>query len=332
MTSAQLDAVPPPPTGVMVELLQASLNALTPDLRAKAQWGFDEPERRNWHYVPRERQGVPLRAMSGAARDRVRELLAFTLGEAGLARAERIMRLEEPLGLIEGRPAYRDPLNYSLTVFGEPGGPAPWGWRIEGHHLSINVTARDTELLALVPLFFGSNPATVPAGYPMAGERVLGRESDLGFALVRALDETARREATISATSMGDIVAKPGRELSLRAREGLPLGRMAEADRNVALELISSWATCLRPGYAEAELARIRDAGVDDLRFGWGGPIDGKGAHYYRFHGPVTLIEFDNTQNDVNHIHTVWHDLERNFGQDLLRQHYASGAHVHHHG
>ena len=330
MISARLDAAPPP-TGAMAELLRAALAALPPDLRAKVHRGFDEPERHNWHYVPRERQGVPLRAMNEPARARVRDLLACTLGQTGLARADSIMRLEEPLGLIEGRPGYRDPLNYSLTVFGEPGGPAPLGWRIEGHHLSLNVTAQDAELLAIVPLFFGSNPATVPAGYPMAGERVLGRESDLGFALIRTLGEEARRDATISATSMGDIVAKPGREHSLQVREGLPLGRMAEPERNLALELVSSWAKCLRADYAEAELARIRDAGVSDLRFGWGGPIDGKGAHYYRFHGPVTLIEFDNTQNDVNHIHTVWHDLERNFGQDLLRAHYESGSHAHHH-
>lgn len=332
MTRAHLHAASPPSTGEMTGLLRAWLDTLAPDLQAKARWPFDEPERHNWHYVPRRRQGVPLRAMSDAARLRVRDLLAFTLSADGLGRVDGIMRLEETLGLIESRPAFRDPLNYSVTVFGEPGGAAPWGWRIEGHHVSLNVTARGTELLAVVPLFLGSNPATVPAGYPQAGTRALGPLSDQGFTLVRALDDGARAEATISSTSMGDIVATPGRERSLGEREGLPLGKMAAAEQNLALDLVASWARSLRTEFAEAELARIRDAGIEDLRFGWGGPIDGKRAHYYRLHGPVTLIEFDNTQNDVNHIHTVWHDLERNFGQDLLRAHYESGAHPHNHG
>ena len=309
----------------MATLATAFIEALSEPQRRRAMWPFDDGERFNWHYVPRERAGVPVEEMSPAAKTAVHDLLRHALSDVGYRKAVDVMSLEEPLGLIEHHQRhYRHPENYSVTVFGTPG-RLPWGWRIEGHHLSLNFTAVTEELFGVTPAFWGANPARVPEGYPMAGHRTLGRETDLSYQLIRSLGEAERARAIIATRSLGNIITEPGREDALRERQGLPLAVMEEGLRNLALELLETYAGNLRGELAEAELARMREAGLDQVHFAWGGPLEEGHANYWRLHGPITLIEYDNTQNNANHIHSVWHDLERNFGRDLLREHYAHG-------
>jgi hypothetical protein len=312
----------------MGALAAAFLESLNDEQRRRACWPFDDPQRFDWHYVPRPREGLPLGAMGEASRRAVHDLLNHALGEAGYQKATDILRLEGVLGRIEGRPQHRDPDNYSVTVFGRPG-KGPWGWRIEGHHLSLNFTAVSERLTAINPAFWGSNPARVPDDQPMAGHRVLGRETDLSFALIRGLDETLRTQAIIAPTSMGDIVTGPGREDALQRPEGLSLGAMPDGLRDLAMELIGTFAHNLSDGLAAVELDRIRQADLAAIRFAWAGALEPGEPNYWRLHGPITVIEYDNTQNDANHIHTVWHDPTRNFGRDLLREHYAGGGHHH---
>jgi hypothetical protein len=308
----------------MAKLAGAWLDSLPEEQRRAARWPFDHAERLNWHYAPRPRHGVPVKAMGTAARAALDRLLRHALSEAGYDKATGIMRLEEALGAIENRREFRDPENYSVTLFGEPG-QGPWGWRIEGHHLSLNLTATAGGELAVVPAFWGSNPARVPDGYPMAGHRLLGRETDLAYQLIRGLDEPPREKAIIAQSSLGNIVTGPERADLLLEPRGVTLSAMPGGMRNLALELMATYARNLRAELAEAELSRVREADVGKIRFAWGGPLESGHAHYFRLHGPITLLEFDNTQNDANHIHSVWHDLERDFGRDLLGEHYRHG-------
>jgi hypothetical protein len=312
----------------MAGLATSFLESLPSEQRQVAQRAFDDAERFNWHYVPRPRAGLAIRGMGDSAQRALSSLLHYALSDAGFEKAEDIMRLEEPLGLIEGRSHFRDPKNYSVTIFGEPG-RGPWGWRIEGHHLSLNFTALNEDVVAVVPTFWGSNPARVPEGYPMAGHRVLGRETELAYGLIRGLDGAARGRAIIAAGSLGNIITGPGREHALQEREGLPLSAMPEGLRDLAMELLGTYARNLRGELARRELDRVREAGIGDVHFAWGGALEAGHAHYWRLHGPITLIEFDNTQNDANHIHSVWHDLRHEFGGDLLRRHYEHGPHRH---
>jgi Protein of unknown function (DUF3500) len=313
----------------MASLAKALLETLPAPQRQVMQWPFETDERRNWHFVPRERAGVPLEAMAADAKAAVHDLLRHALSEVGYRKATDIMALEEPLGLIENHQRhYRHPENYSVTVFGDPG-RLPWGWRIEGHHLSLNFTALSEELIAVTPTFFGSNPAKVPDGYPMAGHRALARETDLSFELIRGLDEAQRARATIAESAPADIITIPGREDWLRERQGLPLAAMSEGLRNLAMELVADFTQSLRHDLAEAEFARIRGAGIEQIHFAWAGALEPGTPNYWRLHGPVSVIEYDNTQNEANHVHSVWHDLERNFGRDLLREHYETGHHAH---
>jgi hypothetical protein len=163
----------------------------------------------------------------------------------------------------------------------------------------------------------------------MAGHRGLARETDLSFALIQGLDDALRGHAIIRPTPIGDIVTGPGREDALQQPEGLKLGAMPDGLRDLAMELIGTFAHSLSGRLAEVELERIRSADAAVIHFAWAGALEPGEPNYWRLHGPITLIEYDNTQNQANHIHTVWHDPSRNFGGDLLREHYRGGGHAH---
>jgi hypothetical protein len=308
----------------------AFLGALPAEGRARAVFPFGDRERLNWHYVPRSREGVPFKAMPAPARTAAHELMKVSLSAVGYGKAVGVIQLEEVLRRLETFGFSRDPENYAFTVFGTPGAAGPWGWRVEGHHLSLNFTLVPGRPVAVTPAFLGANPAEVPSG-PRKGLRVLAAEQDLGRALVRSLTDGQRTRTVIAAQSLGDIVTGPGRADSLATPAGLPLADMTGEQRSLAVQLIEAYARNLRSELAEHELGRMREAGLERVHFAWAGPLDPGRAHYYRLHGPTLLVEFDNTQNNANHIHSVWHDPRRDFGQDLLRAHYERGHRHHHH-
>jgi Protein of unknown function (DUF3500) len=308
----------------MARAALAFLGALDSRRRRQATFSFAHAERQNWHYVPRRREGVPLKDMAADARTAALALLQVGLSAAGYAKARDVLRLEGVLRQLETFGGFtRDPDNYAVTIFGAPEQPAPWGWRFEGHHLSLNFTVAPGRAIAVTPAFFGANPAEVPSG-PLKGLRVLQAEQDLGVALAGGLDPGQRARATIAAESLGDIVSGPGRGESLRTPAGVPLGDLGAESRALAMRLLETYARNMRADLAETELRKLHAAGLERVHFAWAGPVDPKRPHYYRLHGPTLLIEYDNTQNDANHIHSVWHDPRGDFGADVLGAHYRS--------
>jgi uncharacterized protein DUF3500 len=300
------------------------LGALDSRRRQQATFPFAHAERRNWHYVPRRREGVALKDMPADARTAALALLQVGLSAAGYAKARDVLRLEGVLRQLETFGGFtRDPDNYAVTIFGAPEQPAPWGWRFEGHHLSLNFTVAPGRAIGVTPAFFGANPADVPSG-PLKGLRVLQAEQDLGLALAGGLDPAQRARAMIAAESLGDIVSGPGRGESLKTPAGVPLGDLGAESRALALRLIETYARNMRADLAEAELRTLHGAGFERVHFAWAGPVDPKRPHYYRLHGPTLLIEYDNTQNNANHIHSVWHDPRGDFGADALGAHYRT--------
>src|SRR5215813_11660143 len=306
----------------------AWLNALPSDARRRAVFGMPDKERENWHYVPRRREGVPFKEMPASARASAHELMKASLSGMGYGKAVGVMRLEEVLRRLETFGLSRDPDNYAFTLFGAPGSSSPWGWRLEGHHLSLNFTLVPGKPVAMTPAFFGANPAQVPSG-PQRGLRALAAEQDLGRALIQSLSDAQKSRAVIATHSLGDIVSGPGRAESLAAPAGLPVADMTGDQRTQAIRLVEEYARNMRGELAEQELARMRQADPVLIHFAWAGPIVPGEAHYYRLHGPTLLIEYDNSQNNANHIHSVWHDPRRDFGLDLLKAHYDHG---HRHG
>ena len=295
------------------------LSALDDRQRAAASFPFDDPGRTRWAYVPRARIGLPLRAMNAEQRAAAFAVLGTGLSERGTRLAHGIIELE-------GTVLRRDPELYYLALFAGPGGPHPWGWRFEGHHLSVNVTDLGQHGQIVAPLFMGADPARVPSG-PLEGLRLLAAEEDLAFELLRMLDPRQRARATIAAQTFGDILTGNDPAVGPMAFAGLPAAEMTAAQQGQLRRLLELYAGRMADSSAHRQLQRIEEAGFDRLHFAWAGAHRPRNPHYYRIHGPTVLVEYDNSQNSANHIHTVWRDLENDFGGDLLRKHYAGQPH-----
>lgn len=312
---------------------RAFLSVLDERQRVDASVAFDDPERLNWSYVPQERAGIPLRAMDAGQRLAALGLVNMGLSERGTRLAGSIMELEGTLRELEqaaGSPwaARRDPGLYYLTLFGHPGAAQPWGWRFEGHHLSVNVTDLGPHGEIIAPVFMGANPARVPSG-PQQGLRLLGAEEDLAFDLLDMLDARQRGRATIATQTTGDIHTRNDPAVVPMPMAGLPAAEMTAVQQRQLRQLLELYAGRMADDVAHQQLGRIEKAGFARLHFGWAGAHRRGEPHYYRIHGPTVLVEYDNTQNNANHVHTVWRDLENDFGGDLLRRHYARQTHPH---
>lgn len=306
------------------------LEVLTSAQRGKTVFPFAASERMNWHYVPRSRSGLAFKEMTPVQRQRARALLAAGLSQAGMLKAEAIMSLEAVLRDLEDGSIVRDPEKYYVTIFGEPGPAAPWGWRVEGHHVSVNITVVGDDAIAGAPLFFGTNPAEVRSG-PKKGLRVLAGEEDLGRALVTSLDGELRKIAIISTQAPSEILTGADRRISRERPAGVAAERLPAGARKSLRRLIEEYCRRLRPEIADADLAEIERAGMEQVHFAWAGGLQKGDGHYYRVQGPTFLIEYDNTQNDANHVHAVWRKYDGDFGEDLLKAHYDRGDHRHDH-
>ena len=294
------------------------LDALRPDQRKQVQLRLEDGERTNWHFVPRGRKGLSFKSMSPEQRRLAETLVATGLSRRGYETAVTIMRLETVLAVTDG--PYRDPDLYFLTIFGAPGTQQPWGWRFEGHHLSLNFTSPVTALPAVTPSFFGSHPNELRDAGVLT--RVLAPEEDLARELVKSLDPTQRKVALLSSSAPSDILAGPGRKLT--APEGIRHAQLGELQRGLLVRLIRLYLDRHRPDVAADEWARIEAAGLENVRFAWAGGLEPREGHYYRVQGKSFVLEYDNTQDGANHIHTVWRDAERDFGVDLMREHYLA--------
>lgn len=304
----------------MTDAAGAWLSSLNAEQRGIAVKEVTSTERENWHYIPKPREGLPLAKMDEGQRKLAQALLASGLSQHGLLQAESVMALERVLRAIESTDR-RDETLYYFTVFGHPGTDQPWGWRVEGHHLSVNFTIVDGHVSA-TPNFVGSNPAEVHLPGSQDGQRVLAAEEDLGRAFVLSLDETRRRKAIVSDTAPGDILTRNDHEAKSPGPTGLGYADMTADQQAHFKALVELYANRLRTDVAAAELKKIADTGWSRLDFAWAGSVTPGEGHYYRIQSPDFVIEFDNTQNHANHIHTVWRTFEGDFGRDLLREHY----------
>jgi Protein of unknown function (DUF3500) len=314
----------------MATAAEKFLADLTPEQRQQATFPVASDERMRWHFIPNEmfpRKGVALRGMTPPQRERAMELLKSGLSQRGYVTATAIIELENVLRELEkgGRFA-RDPVDYQFTVFGTPGARDAWGWRVEGHHLSLHFTIAGGKTVATSPTFTGSNPAEVKDG-PKKGLRVLAPLEDLGRAMVMALDASQRSTAVLDATAPGDIVTMNKNDISPLAPAGVPASAMTADQRAALLRLIEAYASVVADDLAADRMARLKGAGLERITFAWAGPLEKGAKHYYRVQGPTFLIEYDNTQNDGNHVHAVWRDFAGDFGRDLLREHLKGVAH-----
>jgi hypothetical protein len=324
----------------MADAATRLLAALTPEQRQDAAFQFDSTERERWGFVPTEmfpRKGLILGRMTDAQRKLAHDLIKSGLSQRGYLTASAIMDLENVLRVIEdagggdaARPGAtrmaRDPVKYFVSIFGTPAAKGTWSWRVEGHHVSLNFTIVDGSLVASAPSFFGSNPAEVKDG-PKKGLRILAAEEDTARALLLALDETQRAKAIINKAAPNDIATMNQVKVDPMAAAGIASSELRANQRELLMKVIDSYVSSMASDVAEDRMARLRKAGTGAIAFAWAGEMERGRRHYYRVQGPTFLIEYDNTQNDANHIHSVWRDFQGDFGRDLLREHLKTFAH-----
>jgi hypothetical protein len=320
LTSAyyRIESAPP-----ITENAQRFLAALTPEQAQTARFSFTADERLNWHFIPKERKGLPLREMTPPQKHLAYSLLSSALSQKGFTKATTIMSLEDVLRILEKDDGERrNPEKYYFSIFGDPAEKGTWGFRVEGHHLSLNFTLVNGRVVGS-PNFYGSNPAEVRQG-PRKGLRVLHAEEDLGRELLSSLTPEQKAAAIISKEAYKDILTMASRKASIEGPpKGLPAAKMNAKQRAMLTSLIEEYARNMPDDVAQAREALIKKAG-NDLHFAWAGVEEKGGPHYYRVQAPDFLIEYDNTQNDANHIHSVWREFKGDWGEDLLAQHYKA--------
>ena len=307
----------------MATAANALIAALNSDQKTKAAFEFQDAQRSDWHFIPRQRKGLPLKEMTYEQRLLAHALLSTGLSHRGYGKAVSIMSLEAVLAELEktrvGGPV-RDPELYFVSIFGIPGGQAPWGWRMEGHHLSLNFTVAGDEGPSMTPSFFGTNPGEIRQG-PRAGLRVLAEEEDLGRALVKSLNDSQRKTAILSTKAPEDILTAPNRNDPTQP-EGLSQELMTPDQKGILQKLIQQYIGRHRPDVAAEEWAKLEKLGPEKIHFAWAGGLEKGQPHYYRVQAGRFVLEYDNTQNDANHVHSIWRDFDHDFGADLLKAHY----------
>jgi hypothetical protein len=308
---------------IMSDTAKSFLASLTPEQRAQATFQFQDEQRFDWHFIPKPRKGLPLRAMTPSQKHLAQALLSAGLSQRGYIKASTIMSLEEVLRVMEKDDGERrNPEGYFFSIFGEPSETGTWGYRVEGHHVSLNFTLVKGKVIG-APTFFGSNPAEVREG-PRKGLRVLGREEDLGRAVITSLDPSQKKIAIVDKEAYKDIITMASRKAALAGQaSGLAVSRMNPNQKQLLTDLLDEYCYNLPETLAQVRLDQIKKAG-DNLYFAWAGSEQPGGPHYYRVQSPSFLIEYDDTQNNANHIHTVWRDFNGDFGLDLLQQHYQA--------
>jgi hypothetical protein len=309
---------------LMVDAAKNLLSSLSPEQRKRAVFTLDNmDERTHWLYTPFQRNGLTLREMTSTQQQLAEALLSAGLSSQGLVKAHTIMSLEQILLIAEkDGDLERDPAKYFFSIFGEPTMNGTWGYRFEGHHVSLNYTVVGG-MIASTPSFFGSNPAEIREGR-RKGLRVLAREEDLGHGLMDSMTPEQRGIAIVDKTAYGDILTTNSRKAALSGQpNGLPSAKMTAAQKQMLDDLVSEYADDFPPEIASARMAQFHRL-ADMAFFAWSGGTAHNDKHYYRIQTPEFLIEYDKTQDDGNHIHSVWRDFKGDWGEDLLAAHYKA--------
>ena len=336
-------------------------DALNAEQRARVLLPQSDPGRTHWNFLPESgRPGVPLRDLDRHQEQMAHRLIAESMSIPAYARVVQVMTNEHVLrelnlpvfGHIAG--SFRDARGYFLSFFGQPQPDTTWGWRLVGHHLSINVSIVEGDLVNATPFLLGAEPAR------FGPFRILGEEEDAAFALLDTMTGHQRAATIIHTKPPADFVTRTvatigdveypayhgvGRRDAMITDEdrkalayfrahprGFRAGDLSTLQRARFDGLLAQFVERARPGLVGYEMDRIASAGgVDELHFAWAGGTSIDLPHYFRIQGQVTLIEFDNAEDNANHIHSVWRDPSNDFAADLLMQHHLQHEHPGHH-
>lgn len=306
------------PTGIQMSEAAAKFVAgLNPELQKKVQYPYDHEERVNWHFIPRDRNGVGLWDLTGDPRAAAEALVKCGLSSAGYGKTLQIRSLEEVLYLFEeGDEAYRrqrrHPHRYYITIFGTPAAKGLWGWRFEGHHLCLNFSIKDGEIVSSTPEFMGANPGVLEGG-PGRSLRVLGKREDLAREILKSCNEEQKKLMWIDKVAPDDIRGGGVVQPVVTDPVGLPFSRMSMEQQNLFRELLGEYLSSMPREVVHSRMKAIEESGMDNITIAWWGESERNQRHHYVIQGKTFIIEYNNTQNEANHVHAIW----RNIGGDF---------------
>ena len=303
------------------------LSSLNTDQLAKAQFDFESKDRFRWHYLPAasfERPGISLKELDTKQKGLVFDLLKANMSKSGYDKTLNVIDLENVLAQTENDKERRDPEKYHLAIFGDPENKT-WAWSFQGHHVALHFTITGDQVV-FIPRFLGANPAMIKHG-DRKGERTLQVEEDLGFDLINDLSESQKKKAIISEHAFPDIITTNSAQAYPLEANGIKIQDMNEHQKGLLKNLIKEYLSLMPDDQATHRLDRLREEDMDEVLFAWAGGFELGTPHYYRIQGKTFLIEFDNTQTNANHIHSVWREFDGDFGRDLLKEHYQNADH-----
>jgi hypothetical protein len=304
------------------------INSLSAAQKKAALFSLEDAERFNWNFVPVSRKGPTFHDFNEQQKQAALDLLKASLSAEGYRKTREIIELEKVLIIMEdnrlrmsdGSPM-RDPLNYHFCIFGNPSPDEFWGWRFEGHHISWNFSSDQGTIASATPSFLGSNPGIVPIEL-QRGKEVLRQETELGFSLVNSLSGDQLKIAKFSENAPREIFTGNDRRVKEIETIGISYKEMTAGQKELFMKLLNVYIGNYIYDFSETLRKKIKDAGLENLYFAWAGGLKKGVANYYRIHGPTLLIEYDNIQNNANHVHTVVRDLTNDFAEDMLKEHY----------
>jgi hypothetical protein len=306
------------------------LDSLSPDQLNKAKMIFDDKAKHDWHYLPATmytRAGIPIKQLNPKQKRLLFEMLQTSLSETGYSKTKQIISLENVLAEISGDTVRRDPEKYYAAFYGNPQKDSLWAWSFQGHHISLNFTILNGKT-SIAPRFLGANPARVTSG-KRKGERTLSKEDDLGLELINSLSNEQKEKAIFQQNAFRDIVSKNSVEVTPLKPVGIKMKELNQSQQMALLDLIDEYLANMPNDVASKRMNKLKKEEMDEIQFGWAGATELEKPHYYRIQGKSFLVEFDKTQNNANHIHSVWRDFDGDFGRDLIREHYKSSNHHH---
>lgn len=313
-----------------VTIVNQFIRSMTDAQKEQIVYEFNADDRDDWHFLPwssYERQGLPLKELTANQKKLVHKLLQSSLSETGYKQTTEIIGLENVLAAISGDSVYRDPQKYYVSIYGNPANEDTWMWTFEGHHVSLHFTTV-ADMVSYSPRFFGSNPGRIMDG-EHKGFSPLVNEEDLGLALVNMLSDNQKKIAIFNDKAYNDIQSWNNSVAEKLPSEGILVSDLNANQKKQVMRIIHEYVSTIPTDQAKEKMDAIRNEELDDMRFAWAGATVLGKAHYYRIQAKSFMIEFDNSQDNANHIHSVWRDFDGDFGRDLLKEHYKNSTHHH---